>query len=395
MQLQILANNKHIIEEEMKRIGISYLGLKIVTPKTNLYAIKVKEIDNRAAAILKQEMLSAGGDVAIPEFVSAFKMGKCDVIIIGTEVQYKVLAQKLIVQPFDLKELAAKIEDSFKGKPLLLSWKKYKLSLKNNKYVMGIVNLSPDSFYDGGRYSTLDDVKEHVEQMVKDGVDIIDVGAESTRPGTKSISLEDEKKRLIPVLKMISKMTKKPISVDTYKPEVAQMAINNGATIINDVTGLKNKRMISLIAKHNIPVVIMHMRGTPSTMQQNTEYKDIMSEIVEFFRERIEFAVKNGIKEDKIIIDPGIGFGKSIEGNFLIIKRLEELKTLKKPVLIGLSRKSFIGKVLNLDIEQRLSGTIAMNMISLLNGADIIRVHDVKEAVEQKKLLHKYYRVMQ
>lgn len=249
------------------------------------------------------------------------------------------------------------------------------------KYCMGIINITPDSFYSGSRVS-VGKVLEVVNRMVEDGVDIIDIGGESTRPGSDPVPEEEELKRVIPAIKEIRKnFPSIPISVDTYKSKVAQEAIQNGADIINDISsGTFDKNMIKVVAEYQCPVILMHIKGTPKNMQQNPEYKDVVREITQFLKNRIEEFEKNGVKPENIIIDPGIGFGKTLEHNIQIIKRLAELKQLKKPILIGISRKSMIGMILNgIPPEERLTGTIVLNTIALLNGASIIRVHDVKE----------------
>ena len=242
---------------------------------------------------------------------------------------------------------------------------------------MGVLNVTPDSFSDGGLFVDADKAVAHARQMVEDGAEIIDVGGESTRPGSDNISEEEEIKRIKPVIERLVKEINAPISIDTYKPKVAEECIKLGATLVNDITGLKNKDMIKIIAKHNVPVIIMHMKGEPKNMQQNPAYKDVVKEIKEFFSDRISEARDYGIED--IIIDPGIGFGKTTEHNLQILKRLSEFKDFGCPVLVGPSRKSFIGNITGLPVNERLEGTLAAISIAIINGADMIRVHDVKE----------------
>jgi dihydropteroate synthase len=245
-------------------------------------------------------------------------------------------------------------------------------------YIMGILNVTPDSFSDGGRYFTVDSAVEHAMKMIEDGADIIDVGGESTRPGSEPVPLEEELRRVIPVIKEIVKRTDVPISIDTYKSEVARQALDNGAVIVNDISGLRfDEKMVEVIAQYNASVIIMHIKGTPKTMQQNPYYDDVISEIYGYLSESIERAQSYGIKQ--IIVDPGIGFGKRLVDNLEIIRRLREFKSLGYPILIGVSRKSFIGNILNLPVEERLEGTAGAVAISVWNGANIVRVHDVKE----------------
>ncbi|HOJ50130.1 MAG TPA: dihydropteroate synthase [Spirochaetota bacterium] len=263
------------------------------------------------------------------------------------------------------------------------------IDFKNKKYVMGIINITPDSFFDGGKYNSLILALNRVESIISEGADIIDIGAESSRPGSKRIDAKEELKRLIPVLKEIRKnYSNIIISIDTYKPEVARIALEEGADIINDIYGLRKEGMIDIIAKYNSYCIIMHMKGDPENMQINPYYDNVVEEIASFFEERIREAEEKGIKRDKIIIDPGIGFGKRLEDNINILKNIKYFKDrFKLPVLIGLSRKSMIGQILNNSVEERKNGSIILNTISFMNGADIIRVHDVKESVEIKKII--------
>lgn len=260
--------------------------------------------------------------------------------------------------------------------------------------IMGILNLTPDSFYDGAKYSQLDSALIQVEKIIAEGADIIDIGGESTRPGSEKVEIEEELQRVIPVLKKIKRKFGISVSVDTYKSEIAEASLDEGAEIINDISGLKfDTKMAEIISKYNASTVLMHIKDTPGTMQDNPEYDDVINEIKKYLQESIQIAVDNGIKFDNIIIDPGIGFGKNVEDNYKIIKQINEFNKLNRPVLIGLSRKSLIGKVLNNKVEERLSSTVLLNAISIMNGAGIIRVHDVKEHRDMIKLLEIYKKV--
>ncbi|MCG2825275.1 MAG: dihydropteroate synthase, partial [Thermoplasmatales archaeon] len=219
---------------------------------------------------------------------------------------------------------------------------------------------------------------------------IIDVGGESTRPFSKTVSEKEEWRRVGPVLKKLIDEVDVPVSIDSYKPHIVKKALDIGAGIINDISGLRNKEMVKITAKHEVPVIIMHMKGTPRNMQKKTEYEDVVGEIFSFFEKRIEYAEKNGV--DKIIIDPGIGFGKNLEHNLEIIRRLKEFKSLGKPLLVGPSRKSFIGQILALPAGERLEGTLASVALCINNGADIIRVHDVKECVRVARVMDRIVR---
>jgi len=246
--------------------------------------------------------------------------------------------------------------------------------------IMGILNVTPDSFSDGGLHYGLEDAVTHALEMAEAGADIIDVGGESTRPGSEPVPLKEELRRVIPVIKAIREESDIPISIDTYKAEVAEEALLAGADMINDISALRfDEEMKDLLAKFQVPVVLMHMQGTPKTMQENPTYTDVVAEISAFFKERIATAVEAGISEDNIIIDPGIGFGKRLEHNLEIIRRLAELKSLGRPILLGTSRKSFIGQITKAPVAERLEGTIASTIIGIMNGADLVRVHDVRQ----------------
>jgi len=245
-------------------------------------------------------------------------------------------------------------------------------------YLMGILNVTPDSFSDGGRFYDQTDAVLHAYQMLKDGADIIDVGGESTRPGAEAISIEEELRRIIAVIQKIRQKSGIPISVDTYKSQVAIEALKAGANIVNDISGLHfDEKMADVIADKGASVVIMHIKGTPKDMQINPRYTDVVKEVSDYLADAVERARKKGIKQ--IIVDPGIGFGKTVEQNLELICRLDELRVIGVPILIGVSRKSFIGKILETAVEARLEGTAAAVTASIMHGADIVRVHDVRE----------------
>ncbi|HPF06046.1 MAG TPA: dihydropteroate synthase [Spirochaetota bacterium] len=244
--------------------------------------------------------------------------------------------------------------------------------------IMGILNVTPDSFYDGGRYSSKEIALKHAVDMYNEGADIIDVGGESTRPGSLPVSAAEEIDRVCPVIEMICREIPVVISIDTTKSEVARAAVSAGASIINDISGLTfDPQIIEVAAENNTALVISHIKGIPRDMQNNTDYDDLIKDILDFLTGNAENACNKGVGRDKIIIDPGIGFGKSLEQNYIIINELSRLTETGFPVLVGLSRKSLIGKLYEKD-EDRLPATIALNSAAVLNGADIIRVHDVK-----------------
>lgn len=253
---------------------------------------------------------------------------------------------------------------------------------------MGILNVTPDSFYDGGKHNNEEHAIEHAMTMIEEGADIIDVGGESTRPNAEPVSLDEELKRVIPVIEKIRACSDVPISIDTYKAKVARKACEAGADIINDISGLTfDTDMAPLAGRLGTYVVIMHIKGTPKDMQKDPYYDDVVSEISDFFRGQMEVAKRAGIADDRIILDPGIGFGKRVEDNLKILKLLGEFKKLGKPLLIGTSMKSFIGYVTDSPVEERSEGSLASTVVSVMNGADILRVHDVKKTREVVKLV--------
>lgn len=252
---------------------------------------------------------------------------------------------------------------------------------------MGILNITPDSFYDGGKYLYKENWISQTKKMLDEGADIIDIGAVSTRPNAKEISEEEELQRLIPVIKTLkNEFSGIIISVDTYRSKVARQAINEGASIINDISaGTFDENMIQTVAELNVPYIIMHIKGTPENMQQNPVYDDVIKEIMIFFSRRIELCKKAGVND--VIIDPGFGFGKTVEHNYEILKNLELFKIFELPILVGISRKSMINKVLNIRSTDALNGTTSLNTIALLKSANILRVHDVKQASETIKIV--------
>jgi dihydropteroate synthase len=269
-----------------------------------------------------------------------------------------------------------------------LSGKNFNFNFSVKTHIMGILNVTPDSFSDGGHFFNRDRAIEQALRMQTDGADIIDIGGESTRPGSEPVSVRDEISRTIPVIKSLVKAANIPVSIDTCKSQVADAALSAGASIVNDISGLRfDKKMAHVIARHKAPVAIMHIKGTPKNMQNNPVYKALIPEIMDSLRESIAIAEQAGIPGDRIIIDPGIGFGKTVAHNLEIIRRLDEFAGFEKPVLLGPSRKSFIGKVLgDLPVTERLEGTAAAVAAAILKGAHILRVHDVKEMVRVARL---------
>ncbi|MBN1830968.1 MAG: dihydropteroate synthase [Deltaproteobacteria bacterium] len=253
---------------------------------------------------------------------------------------------------------------------------------------MGVLNVTPDSFSDGGFYFKKEKAIEHGIQLVQDGADIIDVGGESTRPFSEEVTLQEELDRVVPVVEALSGVVEAPISIDTCKAEVARQALKAGASIINDISALRfDSNMTSVAAEAGVPVILMHMQGTPGDMQKNPFYQDLIPEILDFLKQAVDRAVSGGIKKDMIIVDPGIGFGKTVEHNLEILRGLGQFRILGRPLLLGTSNKAFIGHLLNKAPHERDTGTMATIAAGVLNGADIVRVHNVKNAVETIRII--------
>jgi len=263
----------------------------------------------------------------------------------------------------------------------------YLLQFNRRTLVMGILNVTPDSFSDGGRYLNRDDAIRHGIKLAAEGSDIIDIGGESTRPGAEPLSLEDEINRVIPVIKELVKEVQIPISIDTYKSEVAREALDAGAAIINDISGLKSdEKMAGIAAEYDVPVVVMHIKGTPRDMQIDPHYENMMSEIRNSLKESVDIALNAGVDKNKIIVDPGIGFGKELADNFSLIKNLDYFKSLGHFILVGPSRKSFLWKTLDVSPDETVEATAAAVTACIMAGADIVRIHDVKKVINAVKV---------
>jgi dihydropteroate synthase len=256
------------------------------------------------------------------------------------------------------------------------------LTISSNLRVMGVINTTPDSFSDGGKFDTADKAFTHARQLIADGVDILDIGGESTRPGSQQVDLEQELARTVPLIKAIREISDIPISIDTSKPGVMQAAVNAGATMINSIWALQLDDSLQVAADLAVPVCLMHMQGTPETMQQNPAYTNVVGEVLDFLKARMDAALDAGIAQQHIIVDPGFGFGKTIEHNLLLLASLSDFRQLGVPVLAGLSRKSMIGKILDKPADQRLYGSLSVAVMAAMLGADIVRVHDVAETVD-------------
>ncbi len=378
-------------KEEIRKIGVDSEGMPWLSPKAVHACIKLENVSSYAANILKQEMLGKGGDAAVNRGVVNCSVKSTDVILMGTFSQYKKLIQKLSIQSSTLREISEELKDLIKcfenGKPENFECRKYKLPLGEKTYIMGILNVTPDSFSDGGQFNTIEGAVKWAKAMAAEGADIIDIGGESTRPGHEAVDADEEIKRVVPVIHHLTKEIDIPVSVDTMKAQVAEKALEAGAHIVNDVWGLQRDPMLAdVIARSGAGVVVMHNKN-------EKEYTDLMGDIIKFLRQSISIAEKAGIGRESIAIDPGIGFGKTPQHNLEVMRKLNELNTLNLPVLLGTSRKSFIGHVLDLPVNERIEGVAATVTLGIAGGVDIIRVHDVKEMSRVAKMTDAMMRV--
>ncbi len=363
-------------------IGVDPKSVDIMMPKTKSYAILIKNVKSRDANIIKQGMLSAGADAACARGVIDCSVDKSDVLLFGTIKQFAYFAESAKKQTSILRNIAQSIErfnDAVNQRTSSVAGKKIKKPL-----VMGILNVTPDSFSDGGEFFNIDDAVNHAKQMIADGADIIDVGGESTRPGSSVVSVGEQISRVVPVIKAIREFSHLPISIDANLVKVAEAAIKAGANIINDVGAASDNGMANLSVKYDLPIIIMHMKGVPKDMQNRPYYDDCVEEITGFLRQRSSYLIKKGVAIDKIIVDPGIGFGKRVEDNLAIINDLENFKQLGFTILIGLSRKSFLGALTGDDVDNREAQTLIADFMSVQHGADIIRVHNVRDHIQAR-----------
>ena len=373
------------IRREMALMGVDPEGIDIMEGKSRHHLIRLDDVDLRAALILKQDMLSLGGEAALRKEAAGLKVKKTPVLLMGTTRQMRGLVCKLGGQPFKLADMSRSIEGLLdtidkdrryvvRGKNLLAGGK---------KVVVGILNVTEDSFSDGGKYAGREAAVARGVEMAAEGADIIDVGGESTRPGARPVTAKDELEKVIPVIRDLVAEGVKFISVDTTKSEVAEKAILEGASIVNDISGMTfDPGMAHTAAASEVSVILMHTRGRPEFMQDDTIYIDLMGEVCSCLEAAMDVAMDEGIPAEKICLDPGIGFGKSLEQNVEIISRIGELRSLGAAVMAGASRKSFIGELTGTDVGNRMPGSVGAAVAAALQGADMVRVHDVAETVQ-------------
>ncbi len=371
-------------------VGATPAAARWMADEATMRVVRLENVSGKAANILKQEALAIGAECAVARSVAGFDDTPQSVVLIATLKQHGALAAKLEAQPFGLTEVADAVVaalaayDADTARPLKIG--KHRLLLGKRTLVMGIINTTPDSFSGDGLGDNTDAAVEQAKRFADEGADILDVGGQSTRPGSEEVSVAVEMDRVIPVIERIAAEVDLPVSIDTDKAEVASAALDAGAGMINDVCALRGEGMLALAGERRVPVCLMHMLGTPRTMQESPRYDDLLADIHRFLADRVQACIEDGVPRGGIIVDPGIGFGKTVNHNLTLLRRLREFRSLGCPVLIGPSRKSTIGKVLDLPADERVEGTAATCACAIVNGADIIRVHDVRAMVRVARM---------
>lgn len=383
--------NKANIIKELESIDFDNSYINCAFSKYEYKSIKLFNLKPHEATILKQICLALGTDCAVSRGVLLNDVNYTDCIITASYSVLKKIIEKLKLQPFRMKQIAKLIENNINKNLKVWEIKDKEFDFQNKKYVMGILNITPDSFSDGGMFLNTKDAIIQVELMIEDGIDILDIGAESTRPGAREVESCEQIKRLKPILKeIIKEFPTLPISLDTRSQEVAKFSLDYNVDIINDVSsGDYDDKMINFIKEHNKIFIITHSSSTPDKMQNKTEYKNLIDDIYLYLKKKVDILEESKI--NKVIIDPGIGFGKKENQNVEIIKRLRDFKSINKPILIALSRKSFITKLFNTSKKEELDyATVVYNTLALNNGANLIRVHQTENIKLLKNILSQF-----
>ncbi len=383
-RVRLLQHATHAaLSAELARLDIAEPWAQYMAHKGSTIALRIERVRGKAASLLKQHMLSLGGDCAVGRQVADFDDTPAPVILLGTRLQYQKLLPKLASQPFDLSAIAleiARVLDQLVVVPDPIRCGRHLLRFDGKTLVMGIINTTPDSFSGDGVAGDVGAAVAQAHAFAAAGADVLDVGGQSTRPGSRDVETAEEIRRTAPVISAIRAELDVAISIDTSRPRVAEAALEAGAGFINDIYALRRDGMASLAAESGAGVCLMHMQGTPESMQHDPRYVDLMTDIHDCLAGRLDAAVAGGVSETQIMVDPGFGFGKTVAHNLEIVRRLRELTSLGRPVLIGASRKSTIGTVLGMSAPgHRLWGTAAVNALAIANGAAMIRVHDVGE----------------
>lgn len=383
MQAIVLKNS--FANDELNKLGLSNIEIKTFINSSFTLFLMLRNIPISLVPLLKSEAYAAGATLVLSHNKKQDR-SISEGIVAGSKDAFDILYKKLLLKPGDSEQLGEAINKAFanylknNNRELVLGSHRFELGKRT--LIMGILNVTPDSFSDGGLHDQLESALTQAFRMVEEGADIIDIGGESTRPGSESITVEQEIKRVMPVIEALKKDTsfKIPLSIDTYKAAVAEQALGAGVEMLNDVWGFKKSEAISKVAAHyDVPVCLMHNRD-------NTDYDDLIPDILYELEESVNIAYRAGVKDNQVIIDPGIGFGKDLDQNLEVMKHLSSFCNLGYPLLLGTSRKSMIGKTLDLPVDERVEGTAATVAYGIASGADIVRVHDVKEISRVAKM---------
>jgi dihydropteroate synthase len=363
----------------LARAGVSEVGMKVLDTRALYRTVRVSGLGIREVNLLKQEFTSRGGDVAVSEDLFQWMKENGGCLLMGTLAQFERLLPRLKGPDTGLYELADSIETALRNYSEPLPACHPGLHLEQAPLLMGVLNVTPDSFSDGGSYRDVDTAVLHALEMVARGAALVDVGGESTRPGSEPVYELDELDRVMPVIRSLARPLHGRLSIDTYKARVAAEALAAGAFMVNDVSALRmESEMVAVVRDAACPVVLMHMLGTPKMMQEDPRYKDVVSEAYAFFLERLNWAVDMGLKEENLLIDPGIGFGKTTAHNLQLLHNLEALRSLGRPIVVGASRKRFLGELLGLsEPRQRDVATAATTTMAVMAGAHVVRVHEI------------------
>ncbi len=387
----LLKLSKEALPEAIATLGVHPDSLPVFAAKSSILPFKLLQVRTPAANIIKQEMLAAGGDAAVPSGCITCAEKYVDIILLGTLKHYRLLLAKLARMPyFGIDKIKAELQAALRPAELKTVLADGRELTYEKMCIMGILNITPDSFYAGSRIDSVQEVVRRAGKMLEEGAGILDIGGESTRPGSDSIGGEEERARVLPVIEAVRRAYPEAvISVDTYRADTARAALAAGADIINDISAMEaDAKMLPLAAESGAPIILMHMRGTPKNMQQNCSYQNVVDEVAAYLVKRSELLREAGVGADKIILDPGIGFAKDVRQNLLLMRDLETLTGLGYPVLLAASRKSTIGAVLgNIPAEERLAGTLALSCQAVYAGAQIVRVHDVRENLQAVRML--------
>jgi dihydropteroate synthase len=395
-----LFGNSNDLQGELRKIGCDEKAISILNKKFDIFPVKIIGMKTSLANIVKQEMISCKGDAVVNEKTVSCTIEKTDVLLLGTESVYLNFFRKMEYQNspalYELSKQLRKLLENYRSRIPVQKTRNNRSIIYSKPVIMGILNLTGDSFYDGGKYTDLDKALERCDEMILEGADIIDIGAESTKPGSLPVSKEYEIEKIIPVVRELARRGDIVISVDTNKAEVAEEALSGGADIINDISAMTfDPAMADVVKRNDAIAVLMHIRGKPADMQKDVHYDDIIRDVVMYFDEKVSLALDAGIFSERLIIDPGIGFGKRLEDNAALIKNISTFRKYGMPILLGASRKSFIGymqgrNAIPAPADERLYGTLGIGAYSYIMGADILRVHDVKEHREMLNVLNSF-----